>query len=789
MASLLFGATVEPERRHRRDAAPGDAGAGPASDPAFAEALHERSSRSDAQPSRRTTTAFVADPLVALDREHASAWPPRSGTGRLVRARAAPDHRAPSGAAAELAELTGVAEELLRQPRSRTSSSPATRVTQPDTGFPVFAFRLHQFISRGDTVYASLEPEDERYLTVHPQQFVPGRPRRGCSSRSRSAASAARSTTRSGCVEDDGGATPRAARASTRRPTEDGRDGRASSTSSRDALALTTPSSRPLPEDWLEARRRRPRSSTTCATRSRRRSARRARRTRRRRTGMAAHFVPAPFRFCLRCGVVLRRPAAVATSPSSARSARRAGARRPPSSSLSAVRHLAAGDEPCGRRRASCSASPTTARTPRSRPATSTTSSRSGCCARRSTARPRRPAPAGLTPRRAHAAGLRRPRRCRSSSTPRTRRCSFAALHGDPERPCATSSATASTATCERGWRITSPEPRAVRPAARSTTSRSTSSAAAEDVWAGCHPALAAATPEQRANGSASALLDFMRRELAIKVDYLERELPGAPEPALQPAPQAAVGDRRERAPRARGDRSSRARSERDDCGGVRLPLASRRLRPVPAAGRARSPSSGKHLHAGRHRGQIIQQLLEGLRVAGLVERVRRAGATTSRARLPAAGGRAALGGRRRDRRLPRPDPRPQPAGGGQPAQPVLRRLLPAPWPRTARASRPASTRPRCRPTAREEREERVPRGDAARSSTARRRWSSASTSPSLNVVNLRNVPPTPANYAQRSGRAGRSGQPALVFTYCSTGSPHDQYFFRRPRADGRRAR
>jgi very-short-patch-repair endonuclease len=50
-----------------------------------------------------------------------------------------------------------------------------------------------------------------------------------------------------------------------------------------------------------------------------------------------------------------------------------------------------------------------------------------------------------------------------------------------------------------------------------------------------------------------------------------------------------------------------------------------------------------------------------------------------------------------------------------------------------------------------------------------------------LNVVNMRNVPPTPANYAQRSGRAGRSGQPALVFSYCSGYSPHDQYFFRRP--------
>lgn len=47
-----------------------------------------------------------------------------------------------------------------------------------------------------------------------------------------------------------------------------------------------------------------------------------------------------------------------------------------------------------------------------------------------------------------------------------------------------------------------------------------------------------------------------------------------------------------------------------------------------------------------------------------------------------------------------------------------------------------------------------------------------------LSVVHLRNAPPNAANYAQRSGRAGRSGQGALVFTYCSSYSPHDRHYF-----------
>ena len=42
--------------------------------------------------------------------------------------------------------------------------------------FPIFAFRLHQFLTRGDTVWASLEPEAVRHFEISKKATKPGEP-------------------------------------------------------------------------------------------------------------------------------------------------------------------------------------------------------------------------------------------------------------------------------------------------------------------------------------------------------------------------------------------------------------------------------------------------------------------------------------------------------------------------------------------------------------------------------------------------------------------------------------
>ena len=76
----------------------------------------------------------------------------------------------------------------------------------------------------------------------------------------------------------------------------------------------------------------------------------------------------------------------------------------------------------------------------------------------------------------------------------------------------------------KRGWRVTSPNLEQCGLLEIQYLSLD-EVCAAEDVWQGTHPALAVASRRRPGETIATVLLDFMRRELAIKVDYLTHEL------------------------------------------------------------------------------------------------------------------------------------------------------------------------------------------------------------------------------------------------------------------------
>ncbi len=140
-----------------------------------------------------TYDAFMTDPLAVWIE---STFGLAAGAGdRPAAARHADQHHRAGGRGRQ----AGGAD---RRARSRSAAAPSSRrcwpaidVPHPETGFPVFAFRLHQFISRGDTVYASLEAPD-RAPHHHPGPAV-SCPATGAGSCCPwpSAASAARSTT------------------------------------------------------------------------------------------------------------------------------------------------------------------------------------------------------------------------------------------------------------------------------------------------------------------------------------------------------------------------------------------------------------------------------------------------------------------------------------------------------------------------------------------------------------------------------------------------------------------
>jgi serine/threonine protein kinase len=80
--------------------------------------------------------------------------------GRLVRQRP----ETVEHAATLLAEQSGVSEDECALAIRRTLEA-GSQARDPETDRPLFAFRLHQFLSKGDTVYVTLEEELTRHLT------------------------------------------------------------------------------------------------------------------------------------------------------------------------------------------------------------------------------------------------------------------------------------------------------------------------------------------------------------------------------------------------------------------------------------------------------------------------------------------------------------------------------------------------------------------------------------------------------------------------------------------------
>jgi superfamily II DNA/RNA helicase len=329
----------------------------------------------------------------------------------------------------------------------------------------------------------------------------------------------------------------------------------------------------------------------------------------------------------------------------------------------------------------------------------------------------------------------------------------------------------------KRGWRITSPNLEQCG-LLRIEYPSLDELCRAESFWQDCHPALVSATPGTREK-ICRVLLDYLRRELAINVDYLTPEFferlqqqssqrlrePWAIDEQEKPELASAVF------PRARRPHDRQYYSYLSGRSGFGIYLGRRGTLPE-------HERSGGQLRLA-DKDTVIQHLFAVLNNAGYVVRTVEpaddedmpgyqlsasamrwlAGDATSTFHDPI--------------RVPNP---PQDGGTPNPFFVNFYRTI-------AGQLKGLEAREHTAQVPYEERQRREKEFGAARLPVLY-------CSPTmelgvdirqLNVVNMRNVPPTPANYAQRSGRAGRSGQPAFVITYCATGSSHDQYFFRQP--------
>jgi len=731
-------------------------------DPGFAAALGDRV-RDATLKTPRDFESFRRDPLCMWI-ESTLGLAAAGGDSQLCRAKPI-SITGPDGAAASLAELIGL-EGTRCVDAIQEALMAGYDIPNPETDFPAFAFRINQFISRGDTVYASIEAPERRHLTTQGQQFVPGHrdkvllPLAFC----RECGQEFYVVT---CVSSDAGQIRFLARDLGDQRPEEGEAGFLYSSSENPWPEDEAELSDHLPEDWLEISRGR-------------RVVRRSRRQRLPRLvrlnalgeaddkGEPYIFIPAPFPFCTTCGVSY---GARQRSDFAKLATLAAGGRSTATTimALSSLLWLRGSDLDAEARKL-----------------LSFTDNRQDASLQAGHFNDF--VDVGLLRAAIYAAvrdaGIRG---LQDEELPqavfRALDLQFELYANDPtvkfqsrketERALREVLAYRIYHDLRRGWRITAPNLEQCGLLQIEYTSLD-ELCASEAEWQGIHPALLNASPETRAT-IARVLLDYLRRELAIRVDCLDSER----QERLQ-----RLSSQRLREPWAIDE------DEKLHVAGVAYPRSRRRSDSrgdIFVSGRGgfgqylrrvnTLPNFAESLNVAQTE-TIIRQLFEVLRVAGLVGQVREADdGGVPGYQVPGSALIWKVGDGTRSFHDPIRMPR-APAGGGN-----INAFFVDHYRQVA--SNLVSVRAK-EHTAQVRSDERQKREDAFRAGDLPVLFCSPTMElgidiAQLNVVNMRNVPPSPANYAQRSGRAGRSGQPAFVFTYCTSGSPHDQYFFKHP--------
>ncbi len=166
MATQIFGTTISAEHVIGETLRPVTRGG--EDEEIFRQQLTERILRYDSEPPSNSQ-AFLQDPL-AIWIERTFGITEHDGRVERTTPKSISGER---GAAHELSTLTGAPLEDCVAAIQRTLLAGYKCEPLPETGRPPFAFRLHQFITKGDTLYASLESTGKRYLTLNGQRFVP----------------------------------------------------------------------------------------------------------------------------------------------------------------------------------------------------------------------------------------------------------------------------------------------------------------------------------------------------------------------------------------------------------------------------------------------------------------------------------------------------------------------------------------------------------------------------------------------------------------------------------------